>query len=250
MAKKERPPQPDTARERLLQRYAAFKATNPGVSYSHWLEGVELESVMSGKPHATLGPRLRRFENWWEAGDGTFKRYRKWFPFIPSSRIVDYGCGSLRVGGHFIKFLDPERYVGLDVISGFYDMGKALIGPELMAEKKPRFAVIDDASVRDAAAFAPDFVYSSAVSYHIHPDEAADYFRSMQAICHKPGATLFFDVSVSDAPIHDLQLSMPLDYFKDTLPELQFIQYYEIERIESLGQSIGVIRFRRQPGVA
>jgi hypothetical protein len=234
-----------TARERLLQRYAEYKVKNPDVSYSLWLERMELDSIQRGKPHATLGPRLRRFENWWEAGEGAFRRYKRWFPFVPSSKVVDYGCGSLRVGGHFIRFLDPECYFGMDVIPGFYEMGKDLIGAEMMAEKKPRFAVIDDASVREAAAFAPDFVYSSACSYHIHPDEAAGYFRYMTEICHKPGANLFFDVSISDQPIHDLQLSMPLDYFKSALPDLNYLTYHEITRDDATGQSIGILHFRR-----
>lgn len=243
---------PPQARERLLQRYAEFKVHNPDVSYSLWLERVELESIQSGKPHATLGPRLRRFDNWWDAGTNVFRRYQRWFPFVPASKVVDYGCGSLRVGGHFIRFLDPECYFGLDVIAGFYDMGKDLIGAEMMAEKKPRFAVIDDASVRDAARFAPDFVFSSAVSYHLHPDEAPEYFRNLSTICHKPGSNLFFDVSISDEPIHNLQLSMPLDYFKSALSDLKYITYHEIERIESGGQTIGILHFRRPaaPGVA
>ena len=239
---------PLRARERLLQRYAEFKIHNPDVSYSLWLEHLELESIQSGKPHATLGPRLKRFDNWWDAGTNVFRRYQRWFSFVPSSKVVDYGCGSLRVGGHFIRFLDPECYFGLDVIADFYDMGKDLIGAEMMAEKKPRFAVIGADSVRDAAQFAPDFTFSSAVSYHLHPDEAPGYFRNLSAICHKPGANLFFDVSISDQPMHNLQLSMPLEYFKTALPELKFITYHEIERIESEDQTIGILHFRRPAG--
>jgi len=241
-----------TVRERLIQKYNAFKAGNPGVSYAEWLDRWEMDSIAGGKPHATLGPRLRKHENWWDAGAGTFRRYQRWFPFVPSSKVVDYGCGSLRVGGHFIRFLDPGCYFGLDVICGFYDMGKELVGPQLLEEKKPRFAIIDDASVREAATFGADFVYSSAVSYHVLPDEAPPYFRNLSTICWRPGANLFFDVSLSDAPIHDLQLSMPLDYFKAALPELDFVTYHEIDRVEASGQSIGIVHFRRPatPGVA
>lgn len=241
---------PATARERMEQRYLAYRVNHPGVSYAEWADIVQLGALANGGDHATLGPRLRKYPNWWDAGIHTFARYQRLFPITPESRVVDYGCGSLRVGGHFIRHLVPERYFGLDVVAGFMDMGKELIGPDMMAEKRPRFAVISDASVADAAAWNADIVCSSAVSYHVHPDEAALYFGNLTKIAHRPGTTLFFDASVSNGPIHDLQLSMPLDYFRTALGTLDFVAFHEIDKGPVNDQIIGILEFRKPAGKA
>jgi hypothetical protein len=33
---------------------------------------------------------------------------------VPHHRLLDLGCGSLRGGVHFIAYLDPDRYSGVD----------------------------------------------------------------------------------------------------------------------------------------
>src|SRR5262249_41100784 len=138
-------------------------------------------------------------------------------------KVVDYGCGSLRIGGHFIRFLDPDRYYGLDVTDGFFEMGRELIGHDLITQKRPRFAVIDVASLTDATAFGADIVLSSAVSYHVHPSETAIYYGNLQRLAAKPGARLFFDVSISDVPLRNKSWCWPLDFYIQSLPELTFI---------------------------
>lgn len=240
-----RAPLPATARERMEQRYLVYKEANPGVSYAEWSVIAQLKSLANGGNHATLGPRLRKYSRWWDAGANTFQRYLRWFPITPGSRVADYGCGSLRVGGHFIRHLQPGHYFGLDIAAGFMDMGKELIGAELMAEKRPRFDVIGDASVAEAADWGADIVYSSAVSYHVHPNEAAAYFANLAKIAGKPGTLLFFDASVSDGPVDDLQLSMPLDYFRKALGPLDFVTFHEIEKVAAHNQIIGILEFRR-----
>jgi SAM-dependent methyltransferase len=233
-----------SSRERLDERYRKYVADHPGVSYAEWMNIVQVESLSRGGEHATLGPNLRKYPNWWDAGANAFYRYQRTFPILRRSRVVDYGCGSLRVGGHFIRYLDPGHYFGLDVGMGFIDMGKALVGDALLAQKTPRFASIDEDSMREAVAFDADIVCSNAVSYHVHPDEAPLYFANLARLAHKPGATLFFDVSVSDEPIDKLQLSMPVDYFRQALPRLDFAMFHEIDKRPENNQIVGIMEFK------
>ncbi len=246
--RKEKAPLAATARERMELRYLAYKKENPAASYAEWSVAAQLASLNRGGDHATLGPKLRKYSNWWDAGKNAFDRHLRWFHIAPHNRLVDYGCGSLRIGGHFIRHLAPEHYFGLDVVTGFIDMGKELIGEEMMAEKKPRFEVIGEATVAEAAAWGADIVCSNAVSYHVHRDEAGTYFGNLAKIAGKPGTLLFFDASVSDTPVDDLQLSMPLDYFKTALPGLDFVRFHEIEKVAAHNQIIGVLEFRRPEG--
>ncbi len=237
----------DAPYDALEPRFVLWLEKNPGGTYAQYQTSRELISLGKGKDHATLGKKLRKYpDNWWDAGIEGFARLKRMSKLKPDDRVVDYGCGSLRIGGHFIRFLDPERYFGVDVTDGFYEMGKDLIGPEMVAEKRPRFAVIGDASVAAAAAFAPDIVYSTAVSYHVHPSETPVYYGNLQRIAAKPGARLFFDVSISDVPLRNKSWCWPLDFYVKSLPELEFVRMDGgVYRPEGANFSMGMLEFRR-----
>src|SRR5262245_60024883 len=81
---------------------------NPGRSFKTCYADSVVNSISSGKEHASLGANLKR------SGAGTFA----WLlaqGIQPNDLVVDYGCGTLRIGGQLIKFLEAERYVGLDI---------------------------------------------------------------------------------------------------------------------------------------
>ena len=45
----------------------------------------------------------------------------------PEHTLADYGCGTLRVGVHAIKYLEPGRYWGLEVSREFLEEGRKLV---------------------------------------------------------------------------------------------------------------------------
>jgi SAM-dependent methyltransferase len=58
----------------------------------------------------------------------------------PSSRVLDVGCGALRLGYWLIRYLGPDCYFGLEPNKRYVEVGvKYAVGPELEAEKRPRF---------------------------------------------------------------------------------------------------------------
>jgi SAM-dependent methyltransferase len=231
------------------QAFLEEKKKNPKLTFAQYYTVGVAEMVKGGASHPTLGAKLNKYPEWWEAGEKAFANLLRLFPIEPSSRVADYGCGSLRIGGHFIKHLDPGCYFGLDVISGFYEIGKGLVGEKLVKEKKPRFAVLSDKSVARAAKFAPDFVYSSAVSYHVHPDEAAAYYANLSKIAHKSGAVLFFDATVSDNHFRyrHRSWSWPMDFYLKSLGDMKFVRYIKSTEREEDGQkfSVGFMEFAR-----
>lgn len=231
----------------LEPRFVAWLEENPGGTYAQYQTSRELISLGRGKDHATLGPKLRKHpDNWWDAGTVGFARLVRLSGLAPQNKVVDYGCGSLRIGGHVIRYLAPERYFGLDVTDGFYKMGADLIGAEMVAEKRPRFAVIGEESLGEAAAFGADIVYSTAVSYHVHPSETPVYYGNLQRLAAKPGARLFFDVSISDVPLRNKSWCWPLDFYIKSLPELEFVNMDGgIHRPEGANFSMGMLEFRR-----
>jgi cyclopropane fatty-acyl-phospholipid synthase-like methyltransferase len=97
----------------------------------------------------------------------------------PSHSVVDYGCGSLRVGQHFIRFLDSRNYIGLDVTDRFYLDGLSMLDRELLEAKQPGCEVISQRSLAATASRDPDFVVSIAVLKHVPPGELGHFFDNL-----------------------------------------------------------------------
>lgn len=59
---------------------------------------------------------------WTELGNLQFQ-FMKDQGLLPCDTMLDIGCGSLRGGIHFIKYLDPGNYFGLDANKSLLDAG-------------------------------------------------------------------------------------------------------------------------------
>ena len=225
------------------RQHALFKLKNPGVSFTKMQMEKTAESLQKGKAHPTLGRNIIDHTDWWTAGASTFAHYMKLFPIAQSSRVIDYGCGSLRVGAHFIRYLDPGCYFGLELAKGLYEIGEEVIGPELIAEKRPRLGLTETTALDDAIAFGADFVYSTAVAFHVHPDEMALYCANLIRLSAKPGATVFFDVKTSETPLRyrERSWSWPVEMYLKALAPLTFVRGVKLNERTELG-----VRFENQ----
>ena len=87
----------------------------------------------------------------------------------PEHTVLDVGCGTLRLGYWLVRFLDPDRYFGLEPNKGYVRIGlEHAIGPELAAEKRPRF------DYNESFDFSPfgvhfDFVVARSIFSHASP---------------------------------------------------------------------------------
>lgn len=60
----------------------------------------------------------------------------------PSHCLLDIGCGSLRGGVQFIRYLEPENYLGIDSEAKLIHLGiKKELGKQAYREKSPQFVV-------------------------------------------------------------------------------------------------------------
>ena len=135
-----------------------------------------------GLGHPTLGaagartwlPGRRRDR--WKGDSG-----RKLLPVLQKlglradMRCIDYGCGGLRVGRHLIEFLEPDSYIGLDVVDDFYRAGRQLLDPKLVAAKRPRFGLVDETD----GDLTHDFLFANAVVQHVPPAELDAFFARL-----------------------------------------------------------------------
>lgn len=66
----------------------------------------------------------------------------------PDSKVLDIGCGSLRAGHWMIRLLDPGCYFGIEPNREMLEAGvEVLLGPEMVAAKRPTFSHRDDFSM-------------------------------------------------------------------------------------------------------
>ncbi len=56
----------------------------------------------------------------------------------PGARLLDVGCGPLRAGIHFVDYLDPGNYYGIDVNESLLDIGYDIELPPALRSKLPR----------------------------------------------------------------------------------------------------------------
>jgi SAM-dependent methyltransferase len=167
--------------------FRRWQKRNPGASFKQYFaEGIK-DRLDDGKTRASLGATLK--------GDGFGELGKRNFQLLlcntyglkPDDVCVDYGCGTLRMGVHVIKYLAPGHYTGLDIDQAMLDQGAKLIGPELIAAKRPELAVISPASVAAAAARRPTLLFSLKVLIHVYPTELEEYFANLLAIVGNSG---------------------------------------------------------------
>jgi hypothetical protein len=111
-----------------------------------------------------VGPRAYVGGLWQEIG-------RLQFDFLvsqglrPEHYLLDVGCGCLRGGVHFIAFLRPGHYLGLEKEPLLLEAGFQELGPELWRQKRPR---LHQAADFDATVFGIPIHYALAQSVFTH----------------------------------------------------------------------------------
>ena len=102
----------------------------------------------------------------------------------PRHAMLDVGCGTLRGGRHFIDYLDPGRYTGIDISPKAIEFGHTLVAEEGLAEKRPRLLLNEekrlDFSEFDGEAF--DFILAHSVFTHLGPELIEECFGHVGAV--------------------------------------------------------------------
>ncbi len=169
-------------------QFRIWQRRHPGATFKDYFASIVRNDIQTRRIHPTLGENLRDGA-FGEAGKATFKHLLS-FGITPDDVCVDYGCGTLRVGVHAMRFLSPGRYWGLDIDQSLLDTGASLVGRELIREKQPKLRVISPDTVKEAAESKPAFLFSVAVLIHVHPAELDEYFRNILAIVNGSGTAL------------------------------------------------------------
>lgn len=104
----------------------------------------------------------------------------------PGQRMLDLGCGTLRAGRHFIRYLDAGNYHGLDISSNAIEFGRRLVVAEGLSEKEPRLVLSDRGALRfrEFAGETFDWILAQSVFTHLAPEHVAEAFDHVGSVMH------------------------------------------------------------------
>jgi len=84
-------------------------------------------------------------------------------------RLLDIGCGALRGGVHFVRFLDAGGYIGVDKEPELLALGaEQELGPQLVAAKRPVLLALPDFEFERLPTTArPDVAWAHSLFTHL-----------------------------------------------------------------------------------
>jgi len=146
-------------------------------------------------------------------------------------RVLDFGCGSLRLGRMLIPFLQKGGYHGIDPNAWLIEDGaKHELGQEALSIKQPKFSYNDDFNCN---VFNQTFQFNIAQSLatHMGPDLLKRYLSSAYDCLEPDGIILFSYKRTEDAntPLpangwhYPDNVSYTVDYIKNAAESVRLV---------------------------
>ena len=105
----------------------------------------------------------------------------------PHHRLLDIACGSLRAGIHFIAFLEPSHYLGIDKNSDLIQAGiNHELGPQMLETKQPKFVVSADFEFSEFGV-RPEFALAQSLFTHLPPEHIIKCLRQLRPVIADAG---------------------------------------------------------------
>ena len=174
---------PVGVRNRLA--YLRWRLRHPFSNFQQYYIDQAERRLDAGQAHATLGTERKDAQGFVETA-GLIMGFLSEQGLTPSDRVVDYGCGSLRIGRELMQFLEPGHYFGMDITDRFYSDGLRDIPDAVVERARPTLRVISDESVAEIHDAQVDWVFSSGVLIHVPPAEMDGFFDRLWALS-RPG---------------------------------------------------------------
>jgi ubiquinone/menaquinone biosynthesis C-methylase UbiE len=144
------------------------------------------------------------FTQWDELGDWQFDILKR-SGLKPEHRLLDVGCGPLRLGSLAIPYLEPGHYYGIDPGETLLALGRAVL--ERLGIDRP-YSLLQSGSFEfDRLGAQFDFAIAQSVITHLSRAQITSCFTALKSVM-KPGGTFIFTYLLSSyAP--------PLGFFMD-----------------------------------
>lgn len=134
----------------------------------------------------------------------------------PEHRMLDVGCGTLRGGRHFVRYLQPGGYTGIDISPMAIEAGQKLVSDEGLEDKRPTLVVSRNMDLRFAefAGRRFDYILAQSVFTHLKPEHIEECFAHVGAVM-APGAGFYFTYAEADRYVQrtEKDFSYPFSFF-------------------------------------
>lgn len=168
-------------------------------------------------PHAAVGSM------WEEIGSLQFQ-YLVSRGLRPHHTFLDFGCGTLRGGRHFIRYLEPIKYAGIDISSEAIRYARALVKEEALADRQPEL-VLDHSLTLDFPGLNQrfDYILAQSVFTHLPDDLILACFRNIRRLMSDT-SQFFFTYAESETPVRRTakDFSYPFSTFERVAGPLGF----------------------------
>lgn len=136
----------------------------------------------------------------------------------PEHELLDLGCGTLRGGRHFIRYLNRGHYVGIDISYKAIEYAKKLIVNENLSGKMPQLLFNKDKSFifSNLTNGTYDFILAQSVFTHLKPEHIDECFNNIKEIMHRETVfffTFFKGNGYQEKSVKDFLY--PLSFFKE-----------------------------------
>jgi SAM-dependent methyltransferase len=150
----------------------------------------------------------------------------------PTDVMLDVGCGGLRGGLHFVRYLDPGNYVGVDKSQRMLDFGLAELDQAGLADRRPTL-VCDSDFAFGALGREFDVAFAQSVFSHLPLNDIHRCLVGIAEVVRSGGvfyATFFdnpgdpHDLSPIDFPQPD---GPPVRTYPDADPYRYHVRFFE-----------------------
>lgn len=97
-------------------------------------------------------------------------------------KLLDFGCGSLRAGLHFIKYLDKGNYFGVDISPEILSAAKKHLREEKLEYKKPLLKLSNDLKFNNFDGYKFDYILSQSVLTHMPKHDIEELFSNIHKV--------------------------------------------------------------------
>ena len=111
----------------------------------------------------------------------------------PHHKMLDLGCGTLRGGRHFVKYLDKGNYYGIDISPKAIAYAKKLVKQEKLSEKRPHLfkSKNKDLKFLEFSDRKFNYILAQSVFSHLKPEHIEECFANIGGIMFDDSAFYF-----------------------------------------------------------
>lgn len=134
----------------------------------------------------------------------------------PTDALLDIGCGTLRGGHHFIRYLNPGRYTGTEISAGALAAGRRFIQENGLDAKRPRLILTQDLRFREFQGERFDVILAQSVFTHLPSQYIEECFEHIGSVM-SDSSVFYFTWNNSRKPgrIGVKDFSYPYSYFAE-----------------------------------